>query len=134
MHHVTSASDRLAGQPHSLVCGPTCPAFVLQPCLMDRCKKLAITAQYRVCGCRPVSAAAEMTAVAESSATEETASDASYSADELPEEHATAALHRNRGSMPSSKEWHCMSHRILVMPVNRLDCCLRHVCCHSHVA
>ncbi|KAA6428253.1 MAG: hypothetical protein FRX49_01849 [Trebouxia sp. A1-2] len=50
---------------------------------------------------RPVSGAVDMTAAAESSATEETASDASYSADELPEEHATVALHHNRGSMPS---------------------------------
>ncbi|DBA77810.1 hypothetical protein WJX77_007039 [Trebouxia sp. C0004] len=50
---------------------------------------------------RPVSAAADMTPAAESSATEETASDASYSADELPEESATTTLHHNRGSMPS---------------------------------
>ncbi|DBA67661.1 TPA: hypothetical protein ACH3X2_001255 [Trebouxia sp. C0005] len=49
----------------------------------------------------PPPSTVDMTAAAESSATEETASDASYSADELPEEHATVALHHNRGSMPS---------------------------------
>jgi len=75
-----------------------------------------------------------MTAAAESSATEETASDASYSADELPEERATTTLHQNRGSMPSSKEWHCTIHSVLVMLVDRLDCCSRPVCCHGHVA
>ena len=68
-----------------------------------------------------------MTAV-ESSATEETASDASYSADELPEEHATATSHHNRGSMPSSKEWHCIGHSVLVMLVDRFECCSRPVC------
>ena len=75
-----------------------------------------------------------MTAVTESSATEETASDASYSADELPEEHATAALHHNRGSMPSSKEWHCTRHSVLVMLVDRLECCSWPFCCHGHAA
>ena len=95
---------------------------------------MAITAQYCVCGCRPVSVAADMAAAAESSATEETASDASYSADELREEHAAPTLHHNRGSMPSSKEWHCMSHSVLVMLVDRLDCCSRPVCCHGHIS
>ncbi len=85
-----------------------------------------------------------MTAVAESSATEETASDASYSADELPEEPATATLHHNRGSMPSSKEWHRTGHSILscllkdlnvahglfaVMLLDMLDCDRHHLYC-----
>ena len=48
-------------------------------------------------------AAADMPAVAESSATEETASDASYSADEQSEERYTPAVRQERGSMPSSK-------------------------------
>lgn len=48
-------------------------------------------------------AAADMPAIAESSATEETASDASYSADEQSEERYMPAVRQERGSMPSSK-------------------------------